>query len=539
MTVLGFGTCQPSDEAMLRADASTLPCPEMKKKWVIATSALGSSVAFVQASAVTLALPSLQADLGLTSLQLQWVVNTYLLALGTLMLVGGAMGDRYGLRRTFIFGTAVFAFGALSCALSESLSLLLIARLVEGAGAALLVPTSLALISKYFGKEEKGRAIGIWAGASALTTSISPVIGGWCVDRWGWRSVFVLLVPIALLAIAMAWRHVPSGAPERDRKLDYFGAILLAGAMAASLLALFAHRPGGPLDLFVLSLGVLGVFLWREERTRAPILPLRLFRSRIFVGANVMTCLLYAAFSGAFYFLPFDLMQVHGYSAVEAGAALLPMTVLLGVGSVFAGAAMRRIEARTLLAIGSLVCAAGFFALAAPGREATYVRDYLPALAILGLGMTISVAPLTTVVMGSVDAGDVGLASGVDNTMARLAGAIAVAGLTALAIWWFSNALVAALHDAGVPEALAAQLTASASQLAGLRAPPNVGVHMAAAINASVDNAYVSTFRTLVVVCGLSALGSALAAWVSLRSVGKPGEKPELRQGANRKGTYA
>jgi len=292
--------------------------------------------------------------------------------------------------------------------------------------------------------------------------------------------------------------------------------------MATFFSGLLEQGTGRRLNLILLSIAALAIFVWRERRTRTPILPLRLFRSPMFAGANLMTCLLYAAFSGALYFLPFDMIQVQGYSATEAGAALLPMTLLLGVGSAFAGSAMRRVNPRTLLTIGPLVSAVGFFALAAPGRDTAYLTDFFPAISILGLGMTLSVAPLTTVVMNSVGNDEVGLASGVNNTLARLAGALAVAGLTALAITWFSSALVRSLHEAGVPRQLAAQLSSHATQLAGLRAPDNVGIPIASAIRTSVANAYVHTFRLLVVVCGLLALGSALTAWLCLGAAVRP-----------------
>lgn len=516
MTVT-FGAPQPCDEALLRTRTRRLDCPRAQKIWVIATSTLGSSLAFIDGSAVTLALPALQNDFGLTSAELQWVVNAYLLVLGALMLVGGALGDRYGLRRIFIIGSGIFGLGALSCAIAQSLPVLLAARVVQGIGGALLVPTSLALISNFFHDEEKGRAIGIWAGASALTTAIGPVLGGWLVDRWGWAAVFVLLVPLTALAIVMAWRHVPNNPARRTERLDYIGALLLAGSMATLFLALLQNGAERRSIMALVAIVVVAVFIWREKRIRRPILPLRLFRSSPFTGANVVTCLLYAAFSGALYFLPFDLIQVQGYSATEAGAALLPMTLLLGVGSTFAGDAIRRVNARALLTIGLLVSAAGFFALAAPGQNATYLTGFLPGIIVLGLGMTLSVAPLTTVVMSSVADDAVGLASGVNNTAARLAGAAAVAGLTAVAIAWFSGALAGDLRRAGVPPELVAQLSSDAGQLAGLRAPANVGAPMASAIQTSVASAYVGTFRALVVVCGLLAVASALTAWLSLK----------------------
>ena len=251
MPLLAYNAPQPCDEAQLRARRHTQACPQRDKPWVLATSILGSSLAFIESSVVTLALPAMQADLGIDAVELQWVVNAYLLVLGAFTLVGGSLGDRFGLRRIFVLGNAVFALGALGCAAAPSLPVLIAARLVQGLGAALLVPTSLALIGAHFSEDERGRAIGTWAGASALTTAIGPVLGGWLVDRWDWPAVFLLVVPMAALTVAVAWWRVPASPAQSREPLDYPGALLLIGSLGLLIFAVV--DPGSTLQKLLVS----------------------------------------------------------------------------------------------------------------------------------------------------------------------------------------------------------------------------------------------------------------------------------------------
>ena len=417
---------------------------------MLASAILGSSLAFIEGSVVNLALPAIQHELGIDSAAVQWVMNAYLLVLGSFMLVGGSLGDRIGLRRIFILGNAVFGLGALACAIAPSLPLLIAARCVQGLGGALLVPASLALIGSYFTEEERGRAIGTWAGASALATAIGPVLGGWLVDQWGWPAVFWLVAPFALVTLTVAAWRVPPDTAEADAPLDYLGAVLLAVALATLIYALVDPASAWHVALFLGIAAMLAVaFIQREQRFSSPLLPLGLFSSRAFSGANLMTFLLYAALSGALYFLPFNLIQVQGYSATAAGAAFLPMTLMLGFGSTLAGDLIRRFDPRIVLTVGPVIAGIGFVGLALPDADAAFVTGFLPAILIIGLGMTISVAPLTTVVMGAVSDDQTGVASGINNTVARLAGVIAVAVLTGIAISWFSTSLEDSLQRVG------------------------------------------------------------------------------------------
>jgi EmrB/QacA subfamily drug resistance transporter len=517
MTLPSYSQPQPCDKARLESFRDVYPCAERDKPWILATAILGSSIAFIEGSVVSLALPNLQSDLGVDAVDVQWIVNVYLLVLGAFTLIGGSLGDRFGLRGIFVLGNAVFAAGALGCAAASSFSVLIASRLVQSAGSALLIPTSLALIGSHFDKAERGRAIGTWAGASALTTALGPVLGGWLVDRWNWPAVFLLVAPLALLTIAFAlWRVPPSPARHRG-PLDFLGALLLAAALGSMIYAIVSSGSAPLRAVIVLvAAGLGGAFLKRESHFDTPLLPLRLFGSGSFSGANAITLLLYGALSGALYFLPFNLIQVQGYSATEAGAAFLPMTMLLGVGSVLAGDALGKLDARTLLTVGPLVAGAGFAALAVPGVDASYVGGFLPGIVMLGLGLTLSVSPLTTAVLDSVDDEETGVASGVNNTVSRLAGVIAVGALTAAAIAWFSGDLEARLRDAELPPAVVENVVAGASRLAELAPPPQIEASAGSIIRNAISRAYVGTFRWIVIVCaGLSVI-SSIVAWFSL-----------------------
>lgn len=514
---IAYGSRQPCDEARAEIRGTVILCPRRDKPWVLATAILGSSLVFIESSVVNLALPAMQSGLGATSAGVQWVVNAYLLVLSAFMLTGGSLGDRYGLRRIFMTGTAIFGAAVLGCAFAHSLVVLTIARVAQGFGGALLVPTSLALIARHFNEGERGRAIGTWAGASALTTALGPVIGGWLVDRWGWPAVFLLMAPFAALTLAIAWWRVPASPASAKTRLDYAGALLLAASLGVLIFALVNQGAWPRRTYLFVTAALLGIaFLWHERRYEAPMLPPALFRSHTFAGANLITLLLYFALGGALYFLPFDLIQVQGYSAFEAGAAFLPFTLILGFGSMFAGGLLRRIGARTLLTSGPLLAAAGFAALAIPGTHASYFGGFLPGIATLSIGMTISVAPLTTVVMDSVANDRAGVASGVNNTAARLAGVLAVAVLTSVAVGYFSSTLAEQLHGRGVPAELVRQLSAHASKLAGLAAPAGTPAPITAAVTKAVADSYVGAFRLLVLVCAVLAASGGVIALISL-----------------------
>lgn len=490
-----------------------------EQRWTLAVAVLGSSLAFLVSSVVNVALPAIQRDLGASAPTMQWVVNAYLLLLGALLLVGGAAGDRYGERRVFGWGLIVFALATLGCALAPSSAWLIGARAVQGVGAALLVPVSLALLTAVFPPAERGRAIGTWAGFSALTTAFGPALGGWLVDALSWRAVFWPLVPLALLTLLLS-RNVPETSPREGGPLDWPGALLATvglGAFAAGLIRAGEHGWGDGLVLGGVGAGVLllVLFVLQERRAPAPMLPLGLFRSRVFTGANLLTLALYFALYGALFFLPFHLIQVQGMTAAEAGLAFLPFSLVMVALSRWAGGLLDRVGARLPLTAGPLLVAAGFVLLMRPGVGASYWTGFLPALLVIGVGMATAVAPLTTVVLNAAPDEHVGAASGVNNAAARVAGLLAVAVLGVVALTAFEPALAERLDGLDLPVSTRDAVWAARSDLAAAADAVEAGSTVDAAVRRAVGAAFVSAFRLVAALCaGLAAAAAACAWWL-------------------------
>jgi EmrB/QacA subfamily drug resistance transporter len=517
--MIGFGR-SPCDEGVIRAAAAHAGAGRARP-WVLVATILGSSLVFVDGSVVNVALPAIQADLGMAVEGAQWVVNAYLLMLGALVLVGGSAGDRFGRRRVFVIGVVLFTGFSVLCALAPSASVLIAGRALQGMGGALLVPASLAIISAAYPPSERGRAIGTWAGFSAITSALGPVLGGWLVDAISWRAIFFINVPLALLTLGATFAGV---AESRDLSqkaaLDWQGGLLATlglGALAVGLTSAASLGWADPRVLAAVLTGVLGLasFLWREARAAAPMVPLALFRSPAFSAANALTLLLYFAFSGVLFLLPFDLIRVQGYSATEAGAAFLPATLIMGGLSRWSGALVERFGARLPLTLGPIVAAIGIALFAVPGISGSYVTTFLPAMAVLGLGMAVSVAPLTTAVMAAVDDQHAGTASGINNAASRVAGMLAVAIVGTVAAGVFGTALdrrAAALHVE--PETRLA-LAAEAPKLAEATVPDTVPEAERAALERALKASFVDAFRVVMLVAAGLALGSALSArWI-------------------------
>jgi EmrB/QacA subfamily drug resistance transporter len=389
-------------------------------------------MAFVDATVVNVALPALQHALNASAFDAQWVIEAYSLFLASLLLIGGALGDRFGRRRIFMMGAGLFTCASLACALCPTIGLLIAARAVQGVGAALLVPGSLALISATYPERHRGQAIGTWSAWSGITGAIGPVLGGFLVDHFSWTWAFLMNVPIGALLLFICATRVPeSRLLASDKPIDAAGSILVTVGLAGIVFAFIEAPRRGWIDKSVLAAAVvgllgLGLFLTVQARRREPMLPLALFRINNFAGANLLTLLLYAALTGGMYFFPLNLIKVQGFSATAAGAAMLPFIAIMFVLSTWAGRLVDRFGPKRPLTIGPVIAALGFASLAAPGLGASWF-SYFPAICLLGFGMSITVAPLTTTVMNSLDSEQAGVASGVNNAISRAAGLLAIA----------------------------------------------------------------------------------------------------------------
>lgn len=392
-------------------------------KWILLTTVLGSSMAMVDSTVVNVALPRIGRDLDADLAALQWTVNAYMLTLAGLILLGGSLGDRYGRRKIFVLGVVWFAAASLLCGLAPNVGVLVAARALQGIGGALLTPGSLALIQASFHPDDRAKAVGLWSGFGGIGAAVGPFLGGWLVDGPGWRWVFLINVPMALICAPIAVRHVPESADGRQHgRFDVLGAALGAVALALVTYALI-EAGDGSLVVVVLT-AVAGVaagvaFVHVEKRSPDPMMPPDIFGSRQFTAVNLVTLCVYAAFGGFFFLTALQLQVVAGYSALQAGTALLPTTALMLLFSARSGELAQRIGPRIPLTVGPLLCAAAMLMMLRVGQDASYLADVVPALLVMGTGMVTLVAPLTATVLASVDTARAGLASGINNAAAR------------------------------------------------------------------------------------------------------------------------
>jgi EmrB/QacA subfamily drug resistance transporter len=513
---------EPCDDGVMRSGRVTAPCPKSSGKWILAATILGSSLAFIDGTVVNVALPALQEDLKATVAGLQWVIESYALLLAALLLVGGSMGDRYGRRRIFVIGVAVFASASAWCGFASNIGQLIAARAVQGIGAALLVPGSLAIISNSFSEEDRGRAIGTWSGFSAITAAIGPILGGWLVEAVSWRAVFFINIPVAILVIIISLRYVPESSNAEKGRLDWFGAILATlglGALVYGLIEASTRGFTNPAVLTGLVGGIvfLALFILVEARSRDPMLPLPLFRSQIFTGANLLTFLLYGALGGTLFFLPLNLIQVQRYSPTAAGAALLPFILIIFLLSRWAGALVQKCGARIPLIVGPFIAAVGFALFALPGVDGTYWTTFFPAVVVLGVGMAVSVAPLTTTVMSSVARGRVGVASGINNAVSRAAGLLAIAVLGIVMLHTFNRSLNNHLAKLDISPSIQQFLHAERGRLAGVEFSESIPTHTRDLLTDAINHSFVAGFRWVMLIGSGLALGSAATALLLIR----------------------
>ncbi len=521
-------TRQPCDEGVLRSNPVTKDCGATVGRWVLAAAILGSTITFIDGTVVNVALPVLQQELGASVGQAQWIIESYALMLSALILVGGSMGDRYGRKRIFGIGVLIFGIASVLCGLAQDAGQLIAARTMQGIGAALLVPGSLALISANFSKERRGRAIGTWSGFTAIAAGIGPVLGGWLVESFSWRWIFFINIPLAVAVLLIAWLYVPeSRDDEASGSLDLPGAALATIGLGGIVLGLIESNTYGLGSTFVVASIVIGVaalaaFLFVEARRKYPMMPLHLFRSPAFAGANLLTLFLYAGLGGIMFFLPFNLIQIQGYSPTAAGAALVPFVLTMFLLGRWAGGLVDRYGSKLPLIIGPLISAAGFALYAWPGANAgSYWTSFFPAVFIMSIGMSIVVAPLTTTVMGAVGESHAGIASGVSNAVSRAAGLIAVAAFGVVLLGAFDSGLSKRLESSQIRPEIRQKLVQNGSDFASIKIPQDASPEERTLIENSIGESFVDGFRWVAYLSAALAIASAFAAWWMI-----PGKMP-------------
>jgi EmrB/QacA subfamily drug resistance transporter len=498
----------------MRNDSSN---SQVSGRIVLAVTILGSSMAFIDGTVVNVALPALQNAFHASIADVQWVVESYALMLAALLLVGGSLGDMLGRRKVYVFGVAVFAAASAVCGVARNIDMLIWARSIQGIGAALLVPGSLALITASFPEETRGQAIGTWSGFSAMTAAIGPVIGGWLIEHSTWRWVFFLNLPLALAVILLSPKVPESRNENASHHLDWPGSLLVTlglGGVTYALIEWPIHARHG-VDLVaaaaVLGIAAIAGFIAVEHWSGAPMVSLQLFRSRNFTGANLLTLFLYSSLGGLMFFFPMDLIQIQHYTATQAGAAFLPFVVIMFGLSRWAGGLVARYGSRIPLTVGPLVAACGIALFAIVPQGGSYWTTFFPAVVVMGLGMTISVAPLTTTVMDAVPDTESGVASGINNAVSRLAALLAVAVFGAILVTVFNHSLDQSLAQLALPSNVRAQIDAARPLLAAAHNPNPI-------VQCAITESFISGYHAVIwIATGLAAL-SAVTAWLLIES---------------------
>jgi EmrB/QacA subfamily drug resistance transporter len=508
----------PCDELAIRSSPSVPACAA-RKWWVLVAAVLGSTLAFIDESVVNVALPRIESVLETTLPAMQWVINAYTLSMSALLLVGGAAADQFGRRRIFVIGTAVFALASMGCGLAATVSVLIAARAVQGAGAALLVPCSLALIGASFNETERGAAIGVWAGASAIAAGAAPLLGGWLVDHVDWRVIFLINPLLAIPTLWIALTRVPeSRDPNAPPVIDWRGAVLALAGLGCLVYALISSsRLGwqhGAAVVFAVGVMLLVGFVLVERDSRWPMMPLELFRSRTFSGVNLLTLLLYGALGAAFFLLPFLLIQARGYSATAAGAAYLPFTVVLGALSRWSGGLLDRFGARRPLIVGPALVALGFLSLSLGGHPYYMV---LVSMTLLGFGMAVTVAPLTATVLNAVPANRTGIASGINNAVASVGSLVLIAALGAVALGVFNRSLDRQLTAARAPPPVAQAVQAVRGGFVFPPMPGSLSDEERNLTHSIVASSLIETVRFALWVAAALAVAAGLAAAFTVR----------------------
>jgi EmrB/QacA subfamily drug resistance transporter len=507
------------------------PLSRATGRWVLAATILGSSLSFIDGTVVNVALPTLQRYFNANAADVEWVIQAYALFLASLILVGGSIGDRLGRKRVFVVGVSLFTAASIVCGFAPSLLVLIVARAVQGIGGALLVPGSLSIIAATFPEQQRGAAIGTWSALTTVTTAGGPVLGGWLVQSLSWRWIFFINVPIAVVTLAITLLAVPEtfGIDAAQKHLDLPGAGLATlglGAITLGLVESSALGLGAPLVVSALIAGIVvfGVFVlyegWAERRSRAPMIPLSVFRSHTFAGANLLTLTLYGALGGVLYLLPFNLQQVQGYTPAAAGASLLPFTVVIFALSRWSGGLVARIGAKVPLIIGPIVVGVSLVLFSVQGIGGSYWTTWFPCVVVLSVGMALVIAPLTTAVMNAVGSERSGVASGVNNAVSRTGGLLAVAVLNLVVVSVFGRALTASIAGMHLGAAVRQSLDAQLTQLVAIVIPAAVAGAARAALHQAIALAFVQGFRAAMLIAAGLAFVSAIAAALLIEGKG-------------------
>jgi EmrB/QacA subfamily drug resistance transporter len=499
--------------------------------WILAAAIIGSSMAFINGTVANVALPSIQSDLGATLTEAQWVVQAYALLLATLILVGGSLGDHFGHRRVFVLGISIFTLGSVGCAVAATPGELIAARVVQALGAAGMIPGSLAVLGAAFEGERRGAAIGTWAAFAGISAVLGQVLGGYLIDTISWRVAFLVDVPLAIVVLLIVFRYVPESRAEHARALDLPGALLVTVGLGGVVYGLIGASDQS-LDTFEVVAMVVGAvalvgFVVVERHSPEPLIPLELFGSRNFSGANLMTLLLYAGFGGALFLLPIFLIQVHDYSATAATSALVPFAVITFVMGRWAGRLVTRYGERLPLMVGPAFAAVGFILFAVPGVGGSYWTTFFPAVVVLGFGMSLVFGPLSTAILNAVAEEHSGLGSGVNRAVQRTAKVLGLAVLAFLVLAAFDNSLDARVNGLDLTPGQEAALRA---QEANLGAAHILGKGASggdnAAIDRAVDHAFLSAFRFAMYISAGMAVTSAIVAALLIQGKRKKGNEP-------------
>lgn len=495
------------------------------QKWTLLCTILASSLVFIDSTALNVALPALQKDLGITGTGLLWVINGYALFLSALLLVGGSLGDLYGRNKVFLIGLAIFSISSLVCGFSQNPLQLIIARMFQGVGGALLTPGSLSILSSQFDAQSRGRAIGLWSTFSALTAVFGPVLGGWLASIGLWRVIFFLNVPLAIIVFVSMLAKVPESSNLQAKKLDLWGAMLVTLGLAGITYGFIESSKLGFGDVRIMSsLTIGGIaligYVLVQRSSKHPMMPLNLFNSSTFTGGNLLTLFVYGALGGAMFFLPLNLIQVQGYDEIQAGLAMLPIIISIASISPVIGKFVDRKGVRIPLIFGPLITSIGFFLFSTNGITSgpnEYFGTFFPSFLLLGIGMGITVAPLTTAVMGAVSDDNSGIASGINNTIARAAGVLAIALLGAMAMFTFQKSVEKEVALLEVPSAIKKEIMLETQKLAAAEAPSDLSDVNKMAVNKLLRESFIYAFNKVVIVASIMTFFGGVMAFIYIK----------------------